>query len=121
MCKVGGGRGWFQGELGWKVGCGDKAKFWEDVWIGSVDLKFLFPRLYSLSLNQGKVVGEMGVWDDTVWRWDLMRWRRDRFVWESSLERDLILILSRVIMRKNVQDNQVWGKEIPGLFSVSSA
>ena len=65
-------------------------------------------------------MGEMGVWDDTEWRWDL-RWRRDRFVWESSLERDLIMLLSRVIMRKNVQDIQVWGKEIPGLFSVSLA
>jgi len=38
VCKVGGGRWWFQEELGWEVGCGDKAKFWEDVWIGSVDL-----------------------------------------------------------------------------------
>ncbi len=51
VCKVGGGRGWFQEELGWEVGCGDKAKFWEDVWISSVDLKSLFPRLYSLSLK----------------------------------------------------------------------
>ena len=120
MCKVGGGRGWFQEELGWEVGRGDKAKFWEDVWIGSVDLKSLFPRLYSLSLNQGKSEGEMGVWVDTEWRWDL-RWRRGRFVWESSLERDLNTLLSGVILRKNVQDIQVWGKEVPGRFSVSSA
>jgi len=28
MCKEGAGRGWFQEELGWELGCGDKAKFW---------------------------------------------------------------------------------------------
>ncbi|XP_068466007.1 uncharacterized protein [Phaseolus vulgaris] len=120
MCKEGGGKGWFQEELGWEIGCGDKAKFWEDVWIGSVDLKSLFPRLYSLSLNQGKTVGEMGVWDGTEWRWDL-RWRRGRFEWESPLERDLITILSGASLREDAQDTQVWGKEVPGLFSVSFA
>ena len=31
------------------------------------------------------------------------------------------MLLSGVTLRKNVQDTQVWGKEVPGLFSVSSA
>ena len=59
-CKEGGGDGWFQGQVGWILGGGDKVRFWEDVWVGSSNLKTLFPRLYSLSLNQGQRVEEVG-------------------------------------------------------------
>jgi len=61
VCKEGEGKGWFQEELSWKLGCGDKVKFWEEVWVGSSDLKSLFPRLFFLSLNKGQTVGEVGV------------------------------------------------------------
>lgn len=37
-------------------------------------------------------MGELGEWIDSEWRWR-MRWRRDRFEWESSLERDLTALL----------------------------
>ena len=47
----GGGKGWFQEEIRWELGCGDKVNFWEDVWVGNSDLKSLFLRLYSMSLN----------------------------------------------------------------------
>ena len=115
ICKEGGGKGWFQAELG----CGDKAYFWEERWFGSTDFKTLFPRLFSLSLNKGQKVGEVGEWINSVWRWRL-RWRRDKFVWESDLEQELILLLSRVTLKYNVSDIQVWGKEEPGQFSVTS-
>ena len=52
VCREGGGDRWFQKEIGWKLGRGDKEKLWEDVWIGNTNLKTLYPRLYSLSLNQ---------------------------------------------------------------------
>ena len=81
MCSEGGGEGWFQEQVGWKVGRGDKVRFWEDVWAGNSNLKTLYPRLFSLSLNQGQKVEEVGVWDDLVWRWSLT-WRRSRFEWE---------------------------------------
>jgi len=60
VCREGGGVGWFQEELVWKLGGGDKARFWEDVWDGNTNLKTSFPRLYSLSLNQGQKVEEVG-------------------------------------------------------------
>ena len=31
VCREGGGEGWFHKEIGWKLGCGDKIMFWEDV------------------------------------------------------------------------------------------
>jgi len=61
VCREGGGDGCFQAEIGWKLGRGDKAKFWEDVWVGNNNLKTLFPILHSLSSNQGQKVEEVGV------------------------------------------------------------
>ena len=89
-CGEGGDEGWVQNEVGWKVGCGDKVRFWEDVWTGNSSLKNMFPRLFSLSLNQGHKVEEAGRWDDVIWRWNL-RWRRARFEWESLLEAELVI------------------------------
>ena len=63
MCKEGGGEGWFQTEIGWRLGCGDKAKFWEDVWVGNTNLKTVFPRLFSISNNQEHKVAEVGMWE----------------------------------------------------------
>jgi len=56
VCREGGGEGWFQEQVGWKIGSGGKIRFWEDVWVGNLNLKTLFPRLFSLSLNQGQKV-----------------------------------------------------------------
>jgi len=60
ICREGGGNGWFLNEIGWILGRGDKVKFWEDVWVGNSNLKKMFPRLFSLSLNQGNKVEEVG-------------------------------------------------------------
>jgi len=42
VCREEGGVGWFQEELVWKLGGGDKARFWEDVWVGNTNLKNFF-------------------------------------------------------------------------------
>ena len=68
MCLEGGGHGWFQAEMGWRLGRGDRVKFWEDVWVGNTNLKSLFPILYSLSCNQGQTVEEVCGWEGVVWR-----------------------------------------------------
>jgi len=39
--------GWFQGAVWWRVGSEDKARLWEDVWVGSCTLKVLYPRMFS--------------------------------------------------------------------------
>ena len=94
VCTEGEGVGWFQHQLAWRLGSGDKAKFWEDVWIGNSNFKTLYPRLFSLSLNPGLKVNEVGEWVDVAWRWKL-RWRRDKFEWETLLEANFIQHISR--------------------------
>ena len=99
VCREGGGDGWFQAEIGWKLGRGDKEKFWEDVWVGNNNLKTLFPTLHSLSSNQGQKVEEVGVWEGLIWRWTLS-WMYDKFEWESVLETDLAINISRATVNR---------------------
>ena len=120
VCTEGEGEGWFNQQVVWKVGSGDKVRFWEDSWAGNISLKTLFPRLYSISLNQGQKVEEVGSWVDSVWEWK-HRWRRVRFEWESMLESDLAMHLSRVRLSRDQEDIRVWGFDDLGLFSVNSA
>jgi len=61
VCREGGGEGWFQKEIHWVLGRGDKVRFWDDVWIGDTNLRSLFPRLYALSANKNQKVEEVGM------------------------------------------------------------
>jgi len=118
--REGGGDGWFQDEVGWRIGSGDKIRFWEDVWVGNSKLKTLFPRLYSLSLNQGHKLEEVGEWEGSIWKWSL-RWRRGRFEWETSIEAELEGLIARVKVKKDEKDALEWRSEANGCFTVSSA
>ena len=119
-CGEDGGDGWFSKEIGWKLGCGDKVKFWEDIWTGNSSLKSLYPRLFSLSLDQGQKVEEAGVWTNSVWQWCL-RWRRSIYVWESELEAEMMTHLSSIKLSREQKDIQVWGNDVGNGFSVNSA
>jgi len=65
------------------VGDGKEIKFWKDKWVDNESLKQKFPRLFSFSLNIGRTLSQVGVWNDNYWLWKL-GWRRALFVWESS-------------------------------------
>ena len=120
MCMEGGGDGWFQEEVRWKLGRGDKVRFWEDVRIGDSSLKSLFHRLFSLSVNQVQKVEDVGEWEGTYWRWRL-EWRRDRFEWETELEENLLDYILRANVNKNISDIRVWGEEELDKYSVNIA
>ena len=50
-----------QTETEWKVGCGDKIRFWEDQWVGGGEaLMMKYPRLYQVSCKQQRVIKQMG-------------------------------------------------------------
>ena len=52
--------GWLHKEINWKIGVGDKVRFWEDPWFNNNSLKSVYPKLYSLSVDQGLKVEEVG-------------------------------------------------------------
>ena len=87
------------------MGGGDKARFWEDAWCGGVTLISKYPGLFSLSLDQGKNVEEVGGWEDSEWRWRL-RWRRVKFQWKASQEEKMLEYISKVRFNKEVKDIQ---------------
>ena len=119
VCGEGEGVGWFQAIIEWKVGVGDKVRFWEDAWVSSNNFKTMFLRLYSISSNQRKKVGEIGEWAESIWQWRL-RWRRDMFEWENAKREKLLGALNQVILNKEVNDLQVWGGDASGQFTVKS-
>jgi len=110
VCEEGEGEGWFRNHVPWKVGNGDKIRFWEDTWLGNNKLKFMFPRLYTISLEQGKLVGEVGTWGELGWSWRL-GWRRTRFEWETSVEEEMMNL-------RDAEDIIEWSGDPKGVFSV---
>ena len=57
----------FEG-LKWKVGCGEKDKFWEDGWKeDGVPLKLKYPTLFSISKQQQHVIKMMGNFTTIGW------------------------------------------------------
>ena len=76
--------GLFQSAIDWKVGCGDKIRFWEDCWLMEQEpLRAKYPRLYNISCQQQKLIQDMGCHSANVWEWKL-EWRRHLFEWRSQ-------------------------------------
>ncbi|KAL9244899.1 hypothetical protein vseg_018615 [Gypsophila vaccaria] len=67
-----------------KVRCGDKTRFWKDVWCDDMALRWKFNRLFSISTQKDDLVGQMGVWVEDNRQWKLC-WRRNLFEWELEL------------------------------------
>ena len=120
LCKACGDgveEGWFKEALVWKVGSGDKLRFWEDIWRAT---SILLPCiLYSLSLDQGLTVDEVGEWVNSTWKCRL-RWRRARFEWESVQEEEMLRHISTDNLKREVTDLQVWGGDVLGKYYVKS-
>jgi len=82
-------------------------------------LRTCFQRLFSLTANQEQKVEEVGVWEGSEWQWRL-QWRRERFEWESEMERSLLERISRTSVERYVNDTQVWGEEELEKYTVNS-
>ncbi|KAK7259210.1 hypothetical protein RIF29_24810 [Crotalaria pallida] len=113
-------RDWFDDNLWIDLGRGDKARFWQDRWVGDRKLKDLFPRLFLLSQNKHSLVKDCGCWNQNVWSWNL-GWRRQLFAWEE----ELVLHLNQIIQAKacsiSIDDGWKWGSSSRGLFEVKEA
>ena len=52
----------------WRVGSGDRIKFWEDEWIdGEVSLVTKYPRLYLISCQQNQLIQQLGGHKGVEW------------------------------------------------------
>lgn len=90
-----------------RVGSGESILFWHDRWCNPAPLKWEFPRLFSVSLQQDCFIQHMGYWHSDVWHWNLL-WRRCLYNWEISDLIRLEAIINRNIPQKEVVDDVSW-------------
>ncbi|XP_068461619.1 uncharacterized protein [Phaseolus vulgaris] len=57
------GDNWFNQNMTWEVGSGEKIKFWEDEWLANGQLKGRYKRLYNNSELKDKPIGSCGSWN----------------------------------------------------------
>ena len=95
------GNNWFNSNLAWKVGSGEKIKFWEVIG----QLKERFERLYNNSELQNKTIDSCGRWNSEGWVWEF-RWRREWFEWEKILVEEFMSIISQVPLHQGTEDKR---------------
>ncbi|XP_016192105.1 uncharacterized protein LOC107632985 [Arachis ipaensis] len=92
--------------LAMEVGNRRRMRFWEDNWVQGGPLKASFPRLFSISNQQGSMIGDYGFWDGVEWIWNFS-WRRELFQCEMELVHQLHERLRPVALSAGREDNIV--------------
>ncbi|XP_057744025.1 uncharacterized protein LOC130961983 [Arachis stenosperma] len=105
--------------LGMEVGNGRSTLFWEDNCLQGGPLKASFPKLFSISNQQGSMIGDCGFWDVFEWICNF-QWRRELFQWELELVHQLQERLRPVKLSTGKKDNVVWKFDNKGVFSTNS-
>lgn len=90
--------------------------FWEDVWIGSTNLKSRFPSLYNLSLKKEAHIQDFGNPLSGDWNLHLRRRLND----EETLEFAMMSHQLTSFSFKDEEDYWVWNLEKSGNFSSRS-
>ncbi|RZB98911.1 U-box domain-containing protein 14 [Glycine soja] len=82
-------------ERNWKVGGGEKFRFWEDPWThNAIPLMDKYPRLYRISDQQKQIIMNMGNNTNDGWEWKLS-WRMALFDSEIQMADNFLGELSQ--------------------------
>ena len=110
-----------QSAISWRVGRGDKIKFWEDNWLDSEgSLLTKYPRLFIISCQQNKLIQQMGFQQDSGWVWDF-RWRRSLFDSEIHMAVSFLEDIEGKSIQPHTADQWLWTADPTGHYSVKSA
>ena len=105
----------------WRVGCGDRIKFWEDRWVsGEETLSAKYPRLYLISCQQNQFIRQMGDHKGTEWEWEFT-WRRPLFDNEISTAVSFLREVEGKTIQQHRSDEWVWKADPSDIYSVQSA
>lgn len=107
----------FMSCINWRLGRGNKIRFWLDKWIGEDSLNNKFPRIFELAQSKLLVVAEadMDFNDRVQWSVDVSRHLND---WEIKDYEDLLQILETQSVRDE-SDQCIWKMEKKEQFSAS--
>ena len=101
----------------WKVGRGDKFRFWEDHWINTeLSLKEKFQRLYQISCHHKQLIQQLGTHTTTGWEWQL-NWRRHLFDFEIAMADSFLGDISQQQLHPLREDTCIWKPEPAGHYS----
>ncbi|KAH1248182.1 putative ribonuclease H protein [Glycine max] len=100
----------------------DKSFVWtEDSWSGHGEaLKLKYPRLYRISLQQHKLIQQVGSFNDSAWEWNLS-WRRPLFDNEIASAVGFMEDISQITIQRHTADCWMWKVEPNGFYSTRSA
>jgi len=105
----------------WKVGAGDRIKFWEDRWLcQETSLAEKYPRLYSISLQQQQTIRQMGSHTDNRWEWHFI-WRRPLFDCEIEAAVNFLGEVQDRNIQQQGEDAWEWICHQSGAYSTHSA
>ena len=105
----------------WRVGCGDRVRFWQDPWIGQgCSLQQKYNQLFFISRQQNLSISKMGKFSQNTWSWDF-KWRRNLFDYENEQAIAFMEDISAFSIHQQLQDIMVWQAEPNGLYSTKSA
>ena len=105
----------------WKVGGGDKVKFWVDKWLGvDSNLKQQFNQLFLISGQQNNTVSNMGRFSQGQWSWDL-KWRKNLFDHEQDIAMAFMEAINNIQIQPNLQDTMLGKADSSGVYSTKSA
>lgn len=98
----------------WKVGVGDKIRFWEDTWFGTSPLAVQFWHIYMICNEQTKSVKE--IWDGETLKLTFRRNFDNKMMeqWYQLVE------IAKEINFSNDPDALIWQLESKGIYSSSS-
>ncbi|KAH1253591.1 hypothetical protein GmHk_04G010209 [Glycine max] len=89
--------------MGWKVGCGDKIRFWKDNWLGEdCNLQQKYNQLF-LSKQQNDLISRMSHFSQNTWSWDL-KWRRHLFDYEDGVAVAFMEEISAIPIQSHMKD-----------------
>ncbi|RVW93052.1 LINE-1 retrotransposable element ORF2 protein [Vitis vinifera] len=109
---------WCWENMGFKVGKGNRIRFWTDLWCGNMVLSQGFPNLFSMAAHRNVTVEEC--WDQNTGQGGWNLGLRDLNDWEVGLVGNLLAVLRDYSV--NVEDDSVcWKKGEDGLFKVKYA
>jgi hypothetical protein len=120
ICSIGSNlnNNWFIHGTVKKLGNGLATNFWCDRWLGDAPLRDLFPRLFSISLQQDLSITAVRRSINGIATWNLV-WRRRFFEWEQALLVELMELINPVIL-SDADDDWGWRPEGGAAFTVKS-
>ena len=105
----------------WKVGCGDKVRFWQDSWLGQEgSLQQKYNQLFVISRQQNLPISKMGKFYQNTWNWDF-KWRRNLFDHKNEQAIAFMDDISAISIHQQLQDSMMWKAGPTGIYSTKSA